>query len=98
MLLFYPKKLLADLFNFGVKVGFMMTILISYFPFKCVHRGTEVLIVSFNAIQDIMEQAVSRRVNVQWTCVILCLAVKSPAQQVSQYFSAFHFPFQTKNH
>lgn len=75
-----------------------MTILISYFPFKCVHRGTEVLIASFNAIQDIMEKAVSRRVNVQWTCMILCLAVKLPAQQVSQYLSAFHFHFQTKYH
>ncbi|XP_078317354.1 uncharacterized protein LOC111138240 [Crassostrea virginica] len=48
---------------------------------RSVPRGTVVTIVSLCATLHFMELVVVRRVNVQWTCVILFLDVKSLAQQ-----------------
>ena len=55
---------------------------VEYFFFQSVPRDTGVLIVSFRATLHIMEHVVVRCVNVQRTCVMLRLAVKSPTQQV----------------
>ena len=43
-----------------------------------------VLIVSLCATLHIMEHVVVSCVNVQWNCVMLCLGVQLPAQQVNQ--------------
>ena len=59
------------------------------FFFQSVPRDTVVMIVSLSATLHIMEQAVSRRVIVQWTCVMLCLGVKCPDQQVNQNIGAY---------